>query len=448
MADVLLRHNQQVPRYTSYPTAPHFSAAVDSDTMQGWIRALPEGGALSLYIHIPFCRQMCWYCGCNTRASRHYEPLENYLKTLFLEIDQVAHWIGRPEQVSHIHFGGGSPSMLRPEDFTRLMAWLRRHFAVRADAEIAIELDPREVTEAKVAAYAAAGVNRASLGVQDFHEEVQRAIGRRQPFHVIYDAVRTLRDYGIRRINMDLLYGLPHQDRLVIEENVDFAAALAPDRISLFGYAHVPWMKKHMRLINEAALPDGTARLEQFDVAKRRLGRRGYVPIGLDHFVLPDDSMATALRDGHLHRNFQGYTTDAATCLIGFGASAISALPDGYAQNAPDVRSYDAAVRAGRAATVKGKRLSADDRLRRAIIERLMCYFDIDLKVFSAVHGLPRDYFANAIARLQPLVTDGLVEIADGLVTVNPAAPQAVRLVCAAFDSYLQPTAGRHAQVA
>ncbi|MCJ9427745.1 oxygen-independent coproporphyrinogen III oxidase [Kordiimonas sp. A6E486] len=446
---MLLRHNQQVPRYTSYPTAPHFTADVEAETFEGWVRALEADTSVSLYIHIPFCRQMCWYCGCNTRATRRYEPVGKYLETLIAEIEQTAGWTGRKQPVSHIHFGGGSPSYLKPEDFSRLMATLRDKFDVREGAEIAVELDPREVSEPKVAAFALAGVNRASLGVQDFHEEVQEAVNRRQPFHVIYDTVRLLRDYGIKAISMDLLYGLPHQTEAMMRENVDFATALAPDRIALFGYAHVPWMKKHMRLIDEDALPDGAARLKQFEAASEQLKRRGYVAVGLDHFVSPRDSMAEAYRDHKLHRNFQGYTVDPADALIGFGASAISALPQGYAQNTPDQRAYMAAVEAGHAATCKGKALTEDDKLRRAIIEELMCYFEINLLDFIEKHALSSEYFSHALNRLKPLVTDGLVTVSDdGRIMVDHEARQAVRLVAAAFDKYLNPTEGRHAQVA
>jgi oxygen-independent coproporphyrinogen-3 oxidase len=444
----LLRENRQVPRYTSYPTAPHFSAEVGGEVMANWLSALPDGSSLSLYVHIPFCRQMCWYCGCNTRASKRYAPVEAYLDTLSKEIELVATHLGGAGAVSHIHFGGGSPSLLTPGDFTRLLARLRETFSVEPDAEIAIELDPREVSEAKVAAYALAGVTRASLGVQDFHADVQTAINRMQPFHVIYDAVKLLRGYGIRDINMDLLYGLPNQMLSHIEENVDFASALAPTRISLFGYAHVPWMKKHMRLINEEALPDAAARLTQFDAASARLQKRGYVPVGLDHFVDPTDGMARALKDGTLQRNFQGYTTDSADALIGLGPSAISALPQGYAQNTPAARQYAEAIEAGQLATCKGKALSADDRLRRHIIETLMCYFTLDLTALCLATGTDITAFGSALDRVRELEQQGLAAFDGRTVSVPQEARQAVRLVAAAFDAYLTPSKSRHAQVA
>lgn len=448
LQEALLRHNQQVPRYTSYPTAPHFSEAVDGSVMATWLGELDDRSELSLYFHIPFCRKMCWYCGCNTKATRQYGPVEQYLEYLLREIDLVADKLSGSQSVRHIHFGGGSPSMLRAMDFERLMAAIRSRFSVAQDAEIAIELDPREVTEAKVAAYAMAGVSRASLGVQDFHEDVQDAINRRQPFHIIYDAVNLLRDYGIKQINMDLLYGLPHQTPEYLEENVAFATALGADRISLFGYAHVPWMKKHMRLIKEDALPDGAARLKLFDVASTCLQKRGYVPIGIDHFVLPNDPMATAYEGQSLRRNFQGYTTDKADTLIGFGASAISSLPQGYAQNNPATHTYFKALDQQSLSTVRGKAVSEDDLIRREIIQHLMCYFELDLQKFCTDHGLTIECFGGAMDRLRTLALEGLVLLDGDFIKVPGDVPQAVRLVCAAFDTYLKVQKSQHAQVA
>ncbi|NVJ98182.1 MAG: oxygen-independent coproporphyrinogen III oxidase [Alphaproteobacteria bacterium] len=448
LQDALLKRNEQVPRYTSYPTAPHFSADVGPKEVKHWLEDIADEANLSLYFHIPFCRKMCWYCGCNTKATRRYDPVNEYMDYLWREIDMVASSLSGGQLVTHIHFGGGSPSMLKPEDFTRLMATIRKRFHLSEGVEIAIELDPREITEAKVAAYALAGVNRASLGVQDFHDHVQKAINRRQPFHTIYDAVNLLKAYGISDINMDLLYGLPHQTEKDLQENADYAAALGAQRISLFGYAHVPWMKKHMRLIDENALADGAGRLAQFDIAAKQLEKRGYVPIGLDHFVLPRDPMAKALNEGNLHRNFQGYTTDSADTLIGFGASAISALPQGYTQNTPATRQYFDALERGEMATVRGKALSNDDRIRRAAIEKLMCYFELDLAHLAAENQIAFSHFDDALETLAELATSGLVEINGTKVRVPGKARQAVRLACAAFDTYFSASKQRHAQVA
>lgn len=444
----LLDHNQNTPRYTSYPTAPHFSEAVGAERYEGWLQALETDQQVSLYIHIPYCQSLCWYCGCNTKATKQYGPVSSYVDVLLQEIELLQKTLGMKQSVSSIHFGGGSPSMLAPDDFLRIMAAIRASFHVLTAAEIAIEIDPRELTEPKVAAYVQAGVNRVSFGIQDFHENVQRAIGRRQPFYLVYDAVKLVRAYGIDHINMDLLYGLPHQTPEMMRANINFAHALAPGRIALFGYAHVPWMKKHMRLISESTLPSAEERLDLFEAAADQLSRKGYHSVGLDHFVRVDDPMFAAQQERTLHRNFQGYTTDTADAMIGLGVSSIGALPDGYCQNTADVRSYARMIAEGKLPIAKGKALSKDDRLRRAVIEKLMCYGTINLKEFCADYELPADYFNDSLADLRGLMSDGLVDIKDGMITTSAEVPQATRLVCAAFDTYLRPSKARHAQVA
>jgi len=448
LTQALLKHNQQVPRYTSYPTANHFSEALGSGEATVWLSEIDEAKPLSLYFHVPFCKEICWYCGCHTKASKQYTPVSDFLTYLKKEVTLVAGKLGAKRAVAHIHFGGGSPSYMSPEDFAALMNHVSAHFLINPDAEIAIEIDPRELTELKVAAYRKAGVTRVSLGVQDFHKNVQLAINRLQPLHMIYKAVQLLRDYGITQINMDLLYGLPKQTSTSIRENIEIALGLNPSRISLFGYAHVPWMKKHMRLIDESTLPGGTARLEQFAAAAEALADKGYIQIGLDHFVKPDDPMAIALNELTLARNFQGYSTDSASVMIGFGPSAISDLQDGYLQNTLANHAYYAALDDGIIPTAKGIRVSPDDLVIRRLIEQLMCYMEIDLDSFAANEGLPLSQFAPAIEKLIPLIQDGLVTLEKSLIRINPETPQAVRLVCAAFDPYLSVSQKKHAQVA
>ena len=444
----LLKHNRQTPRYTSYPTAPNFSKPLAANLVSTWLEDTTLDAPVSLYFHIPFCKKMCWYCGCNTKTTAQYSPVKSYLAHLHSEIVQVTQRRGERLKVSHIHFGGGSPSYIKPDDFKALMDHVRVHFDVMPSAEIAIELDPRETSEAKIAAYAKAGVTRTSIGVQDFDRSVQEAINRVQPFHVVYEAVKTLRAYGIEAISFDLLYGLPGQTVNTIRESVSHAAALAPDRIAFFGYAHVPWMKKHMRLIDEEKLPDALQRLEQFDAAREILHDRGYVAIGLDHFVLPDDSMATAYQSHRLQRNFQGYTTDSAVTLIGFGPSAISSFESGYCQNTPDIRSYIDCIEAGKSPVAKGIALSGDDKMRRDIISSLMCYGTADLADFEVNNTGGEAIFDAEIKSLSRLETDHLVSIEGSKITVNINAPQARRLVAAAFDRYLKPRQQQHAQVA
>ncbi len=353
-----------------------------------------------------------------------------------------------PLNVAHIHFGGGSPSYLRPSDFGALMGHIRSRFNLLPSAEVAIELDPRETSEAKIAAYAKAGVTRASLGVQDFNRTVQKAINRVQPLHLVYEAVETLRQYGIDAISFDLLYGLPNQTVENVKQSASLAASLNPDRIALFGYAHVPWMKKHMRLIDEESLPDALPRLEQFDVARQTLREKGYQEIGLDHFVRPEDQMAIAHSAGRLQRNFQGYTTDGASTLIGFGPSAISSYTGGYSQNTPDLRSYTRCVEDGQLPVSKGLALTADDCLRRGIISSLMCYGAVDLSDIVAEYDCGLPDFATELGKLKELEEDGLVRVDGCSITVNKNASQACRLVAAAFDTYLQPKKQQHAQVA
>lgn len=435
------------PRYTSYPTTPHFYA-LEPGTRAQWLSEM-NSDPVSLYVHIPYCQKLCWFCGCHTRITQRYEPVNRYLQAIYEESSLLRDALGRRQEVKHIHWGGGSPSMLRPEDFVSLMSHLSNDFTIRPDAEIAIELDPRGVNEAKMAAYALAGVNRISLGVQDFCPEVQAAINRQQPFHTVYRTVEMARSYGISAISMDLVYGLPKQTLEGFQETVEKILYLQPQRIALFGYAHVPWVKRAMRLIDETTLPDAFLRQTMFSAAAQQLKDAGYVQLGLDHFALADDPMTIAAQAGALKRNFQGYTTDNATSLIGMGASAISHLPQGYVQNPVKIEAYMESLASHHLPQHKGFALSAEDRLRRAIIEALMCRLEIDVKALCTQFGMNVVVVADAMKKLQPLIADQLISLNNNVIAVHPHVPQAVRLACAAFDCYYQPTASqRHAQVA
>ncbi|MDP6952201.1 MAG: oxygen-independent coproporphyrinogen III oxidase, partial [Alphaproteobacteria bacterium] len=377
----------RVPRYTSYPTAPHFHDGVDGSMLGGWLGALDPAVPLSVYVHVPFCDRLCWYCGCHTTISSDPVRIGAYADVLTREIETVAAALPATMSLSHVHFGGGTPTQLGEDSFAALMAALRRHFTLAAGAEIAIEIDPTTLTPAMAETLGREGVTRASLGVQDFTDEVQQAINRVQPVAMVADATAMLRQAGIAALNFDLMYGLPHQTEADIARTVDQAVALAPDRVAMFGYAHVPWMRKHQQMIDEAALAGPEGRAAQADTAARQLESHGYRRIGMDHFARADDAMAKRLDEGALHRNFQGYTDDAATALIGLGASAISALPQGYGQNAGDMRAYREAVMAGGLATVRGIALDNHDRACRAIIERLMCDFAADVPALCRQHG-------------------------------------------------------------
>lgn len=435
-----------VPRYTSYPTAPHFSDAVRSSDYADWLAALHTDAPVSLYLHVPYCRAICHYCGCHTKAARRDDPVVDYAEQLVAEIHLVADTIGAGIRlpVAHIHWGGGTPSLLPADSFLAVTAALRTRFAWRAGMEHAIELDPRTVTPALAETLRASGITRASLGVQDFDPKVQKAIGRVQPYETVVAAVAALRDVGIEAINFDLMYGLPHQTAETIRETVALATSLAPSRIALFGYAHVPWFKKHQRLIDEASLPGATERIRLEAVARDALAAQGFRSIGLDHFALPDDDMARAEEAGALRRNFQGYTTDTADTLIGFGASSIGRMPQGFVQNDPDIGRWSRAIAAGRLPVVKGKALDADDRLRGAIIERLMCDYQVDVAAVSAAFGTTPDAVADGLEALDELVRDGLVSRNGTRIAITESGRPFVRLAAAAFDAYLARAAARH----
>ena len=436
--DVLARYgSRNIPRYTSYPTAPHFRPAPDDSLARRWLSDVSLDEPLSLYVHVPFCRSMCWYCGCHTTVTAREAPVTRYMETLAREIALVGEALpGRP-RVGHLHFGGGTPTLMAPEQFTALMEQLRGVFDFADDAEIAIEIDPRTLEPEMAVALGAGGVNRASLGVQSFDEDVQRAINRVQSYEVTKTAVDRLREAGIAAINFDLIYGLPHQTVESCDETVRLALTLQPDRLAVFGYAHVPSFKQHQRKINEAVLPDSAERLVQSQAIADALCEGGYVAVGLDHFAAPSDSLAIAAARGELHRNFQGYTTDRCETLIGFGASSIGRLPGGFVQNAVLIPDYQKRIAEGRLATARHCPVSADDRLRAEVIERIMCDYRVDL---SGLQELADE------AKLAPLVRDGLIRRRGEVIEVLPEARPLVRAVAAAFDAYLEEGQGRHAR--
>ena len=434
----------RVPRYTSYPTAPHFHSGIGSSAFRAWLEALAPDRALSLYFHIPFCDTLCWFCGCHTTIINHYSPLLDYLGWLRREVDQVAAMLGTRRRVAHIHWGGGSPTLLAPDHIRALSAHIRQKFEVLPESEFAVEIDPRGLTDATIAAMAEVGVNRASIGVQDCDDTVQRAINRIQPFSVTASAVDRLRAAGIDAINIDVMYGLPYQSVAHVQQTIAAMLILGPQRYAVFGYAHVPSFKKHQALIPAGALPDEEERLRQSEAARALLTSSGYVPVGLDHFALANDPLAIAQSEGSLRRNFQGYTADTADALIGFGASAISALPEGYVQNCSDVPSWRRALATGTFAKAKGIALSREDILRRAVIERLMCDLSVDLREMAAGYGFPEDHFASEIADLSVYAESGILEIASGRIRVSPDARSFVRIVSSVFDAYLRTAPATH----
>lgn len=436
--DMLLRHAATpLPRYTSYPTAPHF-APLSAETEAAWLAGCGPDDALSLYVHVPFCHALCWYCGCHTAVTRSAARIARYGAGLEREAAMVAGLIPAHGGVAALHLGGGTPTALGAAGLVQLVTTLRRLFAFRADAEIAAELDPRSLDDDAIAALAELGLNRASLGVQDISPAVQALIGRVQPAAQVESAVRRLRAAGVAGINMDLIYGLPAQGVAEVEASARFAANCGADRVAVFGYAHVPWMKAHQKGIRTEDLPDAALRMRQAEAAAQVLTGAGYVAIGLDHFARPDDPMARAAAAGTLRRNFQGYTTDTAPYLLGFGASAIGRTPQGFVQNEADERRWLAAVEAGRLPIARGRPLSDDDRLRGALIERVMCDAAIDLGT------VPPAVLADAAPRIDGLVADGLLRRDTGRLAVTEAGRPFLRHFAACFDAFLAPAAGRH----
>lgn len=435
--ELLKRHAGPVPRYTSYPTAPHFSADIGTKAYAGWLDTLPSDTDLSLYFHIPYCHELCWYCGCNTKATKRYEPVARYLDVLVREVESVAARVGPGRRVTHIHWGGGSPNVLSPEHIARLTDRIRRSFRLAPSAEFAVEVDPRSADDGTIRAFAEAGVSRVSVGVQDFSPEVQRAINRQQSFELTRSVIGAFRSYGVRSLNIDLVYGLPEQTTERVRDTVTKVTALRPSRIAIFGYAHLPQRLKHQRMIDEATLPDTTERAAQSLLAAKILSAAGYERIGLDHFVLPGDPMAKR----PVRRNFQGYTDDQAPILLGLGASAIGRLPQGYVQNAPSVAEYARRIDAHGLATARGHALTDDDTARAFAIERLMC----DLRFPAA--ELRRKFGVRA----EPIIAEAKALIAserDGLIARDPDTDDSftitntgrlfVRSICSVFDSYLR----------
>jgi oxygen-independent coproporphyrinogen-3 oxidase len=434
-----------VPRYTSYPTAPHFTDAVDGDVAARWLAGLSENTPASLYLHVPYCAELCAYCGCTTKATKRMDPVLAYTETLAREIALVRAHIGRRQTVSHVHWGGGTPSMIPGGVFLSLSARLREAFALTPDAEQAIELDPRTVDRTLASTLGKAGITRVSLGIQDTDPTVQAAIGRLQPDALVHAAFEHLRAAGLTRINADLMYGLPHQTPDTVRRTVEAMALLSPSRVSVFGYAHVPWAKAHQRLIDESALPGADARLLLEATMRAALEDAGYIPVGLDHFARPDDPLAKAAKGGWLRRNFQGYTTDTAEALIGIGASSIGRLPQGYVANAADVGGWRRAVEAERLPVARGFALTNEDRLRGAVIEQLMTSYAVDF----ADPQLAR--FGDALALLDAAEPDLKEPIRDGLATldkthlrVTRSGRPYVRILAACFDAYLARGKARH----
>jgi oxygen-independent coproporphyrinogen III oxidase len=442
-ADLLRRYDRPGPRYTSYPTAPQFNPAFGEAQLRDAVAASngdPIPRRLSLYVHVPFCASPCFYCGCNRIITRDKDRSEGYLARLYREIDLVAALFDRDREVIQLHFGGGTPNFLSPAQLREAVDTLRRqfHFADRDDADISIELDPRFVNPADVAALGAIGFNRASLGVQDFDPVVQVAVNRIQSVEETAAVVEACRNAGMRSVNIDLIYGLPKQTLDGFGRTLEHVVAIRPDRLAVYGYAHLPELFKPQRRIEAADLPDAEARIALLQLAIDRLSAAGYAYIGMDHFALPDDELARAQQRGGLHRNFMGYTTHADSDLVGLGVSAISHVGDTFSQNPRDLPTWESVLDEGRLPVVRGMRLDEDDQLRADLIQSLMCQGEIPVAALERRYAIDFEaYFADALSRLQPLVDDGLVVLAPGILRATSRGRLLLRNIAMCFDRYL-----------
>ena len=442
-ADLLRRHDVPGPRYTSYPTAPHFHAGFGENELRE--AALASNGdpiprPLSLYVHVPFCADPCFYCGCNRIITRDRARAARYATHLKQEIDLLAPLFDADREVIQLHFGGGTPNFLSPAQLAELVAALRRRFrfSEREDRDISIELDPRTVSVEDIAALADTGFNRASLGVQDFDPVVQAAVNRIQGVDATDAIVRACRAQGFRSVNIDLIYGLPRQTAAGFGRTLDTVIAMRPDRIALYGYAHLPAMFKAQRRIDAADLPDAEGRLSLLMQAIEAFTAADYDYIGMDHFALPGDALARARAEGCLHRNFMGYTTHAESDLVGLGVSAIGRIGETFSQNAREIPAWEAALDAGRLPVARGLRVDEDDLLRADIIQAIMCQGELDIAAIARRHRIDfPHYFSHALQRLAPLADDGLLTLDSRRISVTPRGRLLLRRIAMCFDRYL-----------
>lgn len=440
--DLIRRMDRNGPRYTSYPTADRFVEAFDAETYQSWVARRNIGGirrALSIYIHLPFCSTVCFYCACNKVVTRDRGKGDKYLQYLFREIDMQGPLFRDDRVVEQMHWGGGTPTFFTMAQLSGLWGKLRQHFSMSPDGEYSIEIDPRSVEPADMQALRDMGFNRISLGVQDFDPDVQRAVNRVQSEEQTLAVMDAARAAGFASVNVDLIYGLPKQNLISFNRTLGRIIAASPDRIAIYNYAHLPTRFKPQRRIAEADLPAPDVKLKLLGLAAQRLGEAGYVYIGMDHFAKPDDSLAVAQRHGHLHRNFQGYSTHAECDLVGLGVSAIGAIGPTYSQNHRDLVTYYDALDRGVLPVARGMELSADDLLRRAVIQSLSCQFKLSKKSVEIAYLIDFErYFAAELAELRDLAVDGLVELDEEWITVTPRGRMLIRNVCMVFDKYLQ----------
>ncbi|MEM8869736.1 MAG: oxygen-independent coproporphyrinogen III oxidase [Pseudomonadota bacterium] len=434
-----------VPRYTSYPTAPHFDAAVTDETMGTCLSAIEPTHTVSLYVHIPFCARLCWFCACRTQGVRSDQPIAAYLETLKAEITLVSRRLISAPRVVHLHWGGGTPTILSPAQITDLIGALHDAFNFDPNCEFSVEIDPTQVDEDRIAALTQGGMRRASIGIQDFDPKIQNAIGRPQSYERTAAVVHQLRGAGIESLNTDIVYGLPYQTLEGIERSTDQVLSLQPDRVALFGYAHVPWVAKRQRMISLDTLPDPQARLMLVEQTEAQFRSNGYVPLGIDHFARPGDSLARAAASGRMRRNFQGYTEDGADALIGIGASSISRFPNGYVQNTPATASHTGKIRAGQLSVSGGYMFKLEDRVRGALIERLLCDLSVDLEDLVNTFGSFTEVYRADVDRALAKFSHWLTLRGNSLV-LSPDGKPLARLIASEFDGFFRNGTARHSR--
>lgn len=436
------KYDKPGPRYTSYPTAPHFnenfthSNYLDEIIKTNYGESLPD---LSLYFHLPFCDTLCYFCGCNMIITRNRDRVKEYIRYLKKEIDMVRTYILPDRKVTQLHWGGGTPTHLKPEEIDELGSYIKENFEFKKDSENGCEIDPRELTRAHLEALRNNGFNRISMGVQDFDEKVQKAVNRIQPEDITRQTVQWVRELGFSSINLDLMYGLPFQTIDTFAETVDKIIDISPDRIAVFNYAHVPWMKKHMALIHTEDLPAPEVKLNILKMTIEKLTDAGYVFIGMDHFAKPDDELAIALREKKLYRNFQGYSTNSGADLYAMGITAISQLDRVYAQNFKTEKEYFKAIDDETLPIAKGYQLSDDDILRRDVVMKLMCNFELEFETIEKKYNINfKEYFAWGLNNLKEMEKDELVSVSDKKIEVTQMGKLLIRNIAMNFDGYIE----------
>jgi oxygen-independent coproporphyrinogen-3 oxidase len=436
------RYDVNGPRYTSYPTADRFVEAFGADDYQVWLGKRTIGGIsrpLSLYVHIPFCNTICYYCACNKIITKDHGRSAKYIKYLGKELALQAAALDGSHEVVQLHFGGGTPTFLSHDEMRRLMELIQSHFPLLPGGEYSIEVDPRKVDRDTVKLLGELGFNRMSVGVQDFDASVQVAVNRVQSLDETRLVIESAREFGFKGISVDLIYGLPKQNVISFNHTLDEVLKLNPDRLSIYNYAHLPHLAKPQRRIQESDLPSADARLQILQLAIRRLTDAGYVFIGMDHFAKPDDELAVAQRQGRLHRNFQGYSTHAEADLMAFGVSAISKVGPSYCQNVRTLDEYYDSLDRGQLPVLRGIELTADDLLRRSIIQALMCHFELSIESIEIAHLIDfKTYFRAELDELAYMAEGGLLTIDDQWITVLPRGRMLVRAIAMAFDRYLR----------